>query len=253
MVIIKGKDVSRLLIGSRDVATSDAVWIPAAGDSFTDDNLLFLEEIKMSPLAKKFLAKFQFGPNFDTIMTTVDRLHPDAPFVTTGLFLDAVKVLMTAAPEKLIPREVVPAAVAPAPPAPAVDKNGRVLGSSQKAWQEHAEWSRTASSRDIAERRRIDPSFAKFYSSSLKLEMTQPIDGDLRPFNPHLTPSKPPSNADVQGIAAQASLLPHQLKAFAAEYVTTRASRVRFLRSTANPFHAQYEASFQAAISAGLI
>ena len=83
--------------------------------------------------------------------------------------------------------------------------------------------------------------------------MTQTIDGDVRPFNPYLTPSKAPSDSDVRGIAAKASLLVPDLEKWAAEYTTTPSSRVRFLRSTANPFYEQYEKSFQAAISAGLI
>jgi hypothetical protein len=252
MVIINGKNVSHLLVGHRDVETSDAVWLDGAGDSFTDDNLAFIEEIGNQPIGRKFQEKFGLSPNFDAVMATAWKLYPTAPFITTGRFLDALKTLMAGSPDKLIAK-VVPVAAAPAAPAPPVDKNGRVLGASQKAWQEHAEWSRTASSRDIAERRRVDPSFAKFYASSLQIEMTQPIDGDVRPFNPHLLPSTTPSNAEAQGIAAKASLLLPQLQAFAAEYVTTPAARVKFLRSTANPFHAQYESSFQACLEAKLI
>ena len=79
MVIINGKDVSNFLIGCREVGSGDCVWIPDSDDTITPENEMFLEEIRESTQGKKFLAKFKFGPNFDTIMATVDHLHPYAP------------------------------------------------------------------------------------------------------------------------------------------------------------------------------
>jgi hypothetical protein len=108
--------------------------------------------------------------------------------------------------------------------------------------------------RDINERKRTDPKFASFVRTNLQREMNDtPVADSMVPNNPHLLPKQELSDDALRGAAAKASLLLPQLEVWVAEYTTTPSSRVRFLRSVANPFYEQYEKSFQAAISAGLI
>jgi hypothetical protein len=254
MIVINGKDVSRLLIGNREVSTQDAVWIPSTNESLTEDNLLFIEEIKESAVGKKFMSRFVFGPNFDLIEATMYKLHPDAPFVTTGRLLDAMKTLMIGAPDKLIPK-VVPVTTPPAESVP-TDKNGRKLSASQIQWGEFTRWSETASTSERKERQRKDPAYAAFVQKQWGLRLNEnPVDGDMTPFNPHLRPKQELSNDAIRGAAAKASLLLPQLEAWVIEYNKTPAARVRALRSPAsNPIgHEKYNQAFEAAINAGLI
>src|SRR5579864_6735266 len=51
----------------------------------------------------------------------------------------------------------------PEPDPVPVDRNGRKLSPSQLAWSEMSKWSESASSAQVAERRRTDPEFASFY------------------------------------------------------------------------------------------
>src|SRR5882724_6569661 len=47
------------------------------------------------------------------------------------------------------------------------DRNGNPLSASQIAWGEMTRWSQTASSQQIADRRRADPAFEGFYKTNL--------------------------------------------------------------------------------------
>ena len=196
---------------------------------------------------REFKAHYNFAENFFKIAEQIEFHHYDTSFTALEHVFTTLRdsgQLVTSAPAAPAAADDVPRAA-----------NGTPLTGSQLEWRNFAIWANDpkTSSRDIAERRRTSPSFNKFYQESLKREMNVPIDGDVRPFNSHLTPSPVPSNAEVQGIAAKASLLVPALKQFAAEFVTTPASRVRFLRSSANPSRLEYERSFQACIEAGLI
>jgi hypothetical protein len=164
-----------------------------------------------------------------------------------------MKTLMTGAPDKLIPR-VVPVAALAAEPTPAVDKNGRVLGASQKAWSEYRIFSETHSMQEVRQRMRIDPGYASFVNTNRQREF-QPVGDSYVPTNPHLLPSEDLSNDAVRGIAAKASLLLPDLKKWVVEYNQTPTVRVRALRSPAsNPIgYEAYNAAFEAAIAANLI
>src|SRR6267143_5507682 len=64
--------------------------------------------------------------------------------------------------------EVVPTIEPVIEPEVPKDKNGNVLSESQIAWGEMTRWSQTASSRQIEDRRRIDPAFESFYKTNLR-------------------------------------------------------------------------------------
>jgi hypothetical protein len=253
VTIINGQDVSKHLIGCREVETGQAVWIPST-DGRTPEQEIFLEELRESVVGKRFLAKYDLIQNFPAISETMDKLYPERPYVSTGIMLDSMKVLMIAASDKLVPREVVPAVAPPATPA-AVDKNGRPLTDSQKAWSEYRTFSETHSMKEVRDRMRVDPGYASFVNTNREREMNVPIDGDVRPFNTHLLPKKELSSDAVRGIAAKASLLLPDLKKWVIEYHKTPAARVRALRSPgSNPMGFEaYNQAFDAACAANLI
>jgi hypothetical protein len=81
-------------------------------------------------------------------------------------------------------------AAVPVPDVPR-GKDGRPLTSSQLEWRNFAIWANdpNTSSRDIAEKRRSNPSFKKFYVESLKQEMSVPIDGAVTPTSGEMRPT----------------------------------------------------------------
>jgi len=83
----------------------------------------------------------------------------------------------------MIPRPIEqPAPVVEEPEVPR-DKNGQPLSSAQLAWGEMTRWSLTASSREIAERRRCDPAYASFYRKNLERETNVPVGDAVTDLN----------------------------------------------------------------------
>jgi hypothetical protein len=254
--IVRGKNVSGLLVGNRDVQTQDCVWIDGSGESFSESNIAFIEEVAAQPAARKFDERFPLGPNFDAVMAVAWKLYPNAPFITTSRFIDALKTLAAGSSDKLIAKPAA-ASATPAPmPAPPTDKNGRILSASQIQWGEMTHWSENASTSERKERARRDPAYARFVQKQWDLRLNEnPVDGDMRPFNPQLTPAEDPSAAKLAGIAAKAGLLVPQLISWVSEYQRTPSAKVRSLLSLAsNPLGAvAYTKARDAAIEANLL
>lgn len=181
-----------------EVESGLAVWIPGAHEA---EQKQFIEEVLASVVGRKFAEKygspFDENHNLPLIAEAVGKLYIKRgirlEYMTSGIFIDAMKTVMDVEKDKLIlltTEEETPAPTVEQEPLP-TDKNGKPLSASQLAWREHAEFACTASSRQIAERKRTDASFRAFVEDSLRREMQQPIDGDVREANPHLSLQKP--------------------------------------------------------------
>ncbi len=120
------------------------------------------------------------------------------------------------------------------------DRNGRPLSASQLAWGEMTRWSQTASSRQIEDRRRIDPAFASFYHKNLERESAGGVGDAVENLNQRQQVSASPAE---------------ELVAFAAEYHKTPTEKLRQLkRFDTNPYGAaKWNQMFEACVSAGLI
>jgi hypothetical protein len=120
------------------------------------------------------------------------------------------------------------------------DRNGDPLSASQIAWGEMTCWSQTASSKQIADRRRVDPAFESFYKTNLRRES----QGNSTQFVLLDKPSKP----DVAGVS-------QELLNFADEFRRTGMDEVRRRKSpTLNPLGwEKYQKDLDAALAANLI
>jgi hypothetical protein len=243
-----------------DVKTGERVFIPG------HDNAGFYEDLRLRKEWREFSDRYDFrqqtgNEEYSTNEAIVEAVLAGlsrGEYPTTSDVCDALKALLrnggvTKKYGSLVPRPKPELVTLIAPVA--VDKNNKILGSPQLAWQEHARWAATASSQQIAERRRTDASFQKFYESSLRLEMQHEIDGDVRPTNPHIGSQAKPSQAAINVAASKAGLTVPELHAWVEAYNETPSNRVRLLRSAgANPTgYQQYEKAFEAAVAANLI
>jgi hypothetical protein len=223
-----------------DTVTRELVWV--------DDDLAaqeaFWEEVRSTDVARQFLRDYgATSSNNQRIGEIVEKLNPDVEHFTTGMYVDALKVAMNAGELDRKPVEEEPAVEAPVE-VPR-DRNGRPLSTAQIAWGEMTRWAEAASSRDIAERRRSDPAFAKFYLACLKQEMNVEIDGDVRPFNPHMKQKQP----------SQAAMHDQKLIEFASRWRSLSAEEIRKSRRfDTSPLTAQtFLDQESACIKAGLI
>jgi hypothetical protein len=122
------------------------------------------------------------------------------------------------------------------------DRNGNPLSASQIAWGEMTRWSQTASSKQIADRRRVDPAFESFYKTNLRREAQGTESTQFR------LAGQQPSKPDVSGVSPE-------LVAFADEFRRTSMDEVRLRKSpTLNPLGwEKYQKDLDAALAAGLI
>jgi hypothetical protein len=122
------------------------------------------------------------------------------------------------------------------------DRNGNPLSASQIAWGEMTRWSQTASSKQIADRRRVDPAFESFYKTNLRREAQGTESTQFR------LAGQQPSKPDVSGVSPE-------LIAFADEFRRTSMDEVRRRKSqTLNPLSwEKYQKDLDAALAAGLI
>lgn len=173
----------------------------------------FGREVGRSAIYQKYADEFERDPERDypLILEKARELNHDPEHITVSMFLHSLETLVLRAPAAdrwrpgYLKRKPAPAPVEEEAPVE-VDRNGRPLSSSQLAWREHAEWSRTATSAQIAERKRTDKSYHRFVENSLRLEMAQPTDGVMPAGSPLV--SKP----DVSVAELE------RLKDFAAKY-----------------------------------
>jgi hypothetical protein len=61
------------------------------------------------------------------------------------------------------------------------DKNGKLLSPQHIQWAEYRRFSESASTKDVAERKRTDAGYAAYVKKQLAAEMNQPIDGAVTP------------------------------------------------------------------------
>ncbi len=138
--------------------------------------------------------------------------------------------------------ELVPTVEPVIEPEVPMDRNGNPLSASQIAWGEMTRWSQTASSKQIADRRRVDPAFESFYKTNLRREAQGTESTQFR------LAGQQPSKPNVSGVS-------QELLNFATEFKKTPMDRVRVLRSPslAPLTFEKYNQNLESAIAAGLV
>ena len=229
-----------------DLATRERVLL---ADDAEGTNPAFWQEFHETPVWKRFTTIYAAtSENFERIADILNKMYAGQKYFT----FDEVKHVFDTAirsggsannPLDRIPVEVdVP--VQESEPVP-LGRNGKPLTASQIAWGEMARWSQTATSAQIAERRRTDPAYASFYHNNLVRSFEGVGDGVVEQ-NPHLLPQSSPTTA---------ALNDDKLVAFAKRYNSMAAAEVRAARSKAiNPLSAdQFEKNLNDAIRLNLI
>jgi len=206
------------------------------GSPYDEKTKGFFEDVWASPAGQRFRSEFRSPDNNLRAVDEAQRRFGHAGYVTASQFSEVLGDLMAGDPDfrpNEDPESVVetPAPIEEVP----VDRNGKRLGASQLAWAEMTRWSQTASSRDISERRKIDPAFASFYRKNLEREMAE-------------------AGGAEEAVKPVGTATPELIQ-FAVAYRNTPADEVRKLkRADYNPFgYQEFNRNVDAAIAAGLV
>ena len=100
------------------------------------------------------------------------QLIAGGPQITVGNMSHALRLLLDSG--EIQPREIEFEAelAEPEPDTRPRTRDGKLMTQAQIQWSEFRQFSETASTKDIAERKRIDPAFASFVRKNLEREMT---------------------------------------------------------------------------------
>jgi hypothetical protein len=218
-------------------------------DDAEGTNPAFWLEFHDTPAWKRFTTIYApTSENFERIVDILNKMYAGQKYFT----FDEVKHVFDTAihsggsvndPLDRIPVQVdVPVQESERVP---LGRNGKPLSASQIAWGEMTRWSESATSAQIAERRRTDPAFASFYHTNLVRSFEEVGDGVVEQ-NPHLLSQAAPTTA---------ALKDERLVAFARRYSAMSSAEVRAARSKAiNPLSAdQFEKDLNEAIRLNLI
>jgi hypothetical protein len=212
-----------------------------------ETNPAFWSEFHETAVWKRFVETYGTTPaNLERIIEILTKLYPDQDYFTVDHVTHAFKTAINSGGSASDPLDRIPVqAVEPTPEPVPTDKNGRPLSAAQLAWSEMTRWSESATSAQIAERRRTDPAYASFYHTNLVRSFEEVGDGVVEQ-NPHLLP---------QGAPTTAALKDERLVAFAKRYNSISAAEVRAARSKAiNPLSAgQFEKDLNDAIKLNLL
>lgn len=204
-------------------------FAPDGSRAWGDDKNMqdaFWEDVKSTPAWSRYVRDYGTSDtNNAIIVAALETLYGETDEVSADKFLDALQTSMDSGAVKPKPAEIVEPAAAPV--SVPTDKNGKPLTAAQVKWSKFIRWSETASASERKERARRDPAFAAFVQRQWQQEMTQPVDGDMRPFNPHLEAQAPPTKSALNNPEAVL---------FAERYLRMSADEVRAARSRAiNP------------------
>jgi len=218
---------------------------PVYGEELTAEETVVA--LKASPEWSEFTARFAW-PNdynkdlFDLVIE--EKLGPKPELVDyQRLFKTVIAAggVVTVRGERY-EFEVVPTVEPVVEPEVPRDRNGNPLSASQIAWGEMTHWSQTASSKQIADRRRVDPAFESFYKTNLRREAQGTESTQFR------LAGQQPSKPDVTSAS-------QELLNFADEFRRTSMDEVRRRKSpTLNPSGwEKYQKDLDAALAVGLI
>jgi hypothetical protein len=212
-------------------------------------NPLFWQEFHETAVWKRFVNTYSATrENFERIVDILNKIYPGKDYFTLDQVTDVFNTAVNSGGSASDPLDRIPVEVAvpvqESEPVP-VGRNGKPLSASQILWSQMTRWSETATSAEIAERRRTDPAFASFYHTNLVRSFDGVADSVVEQ-NPHLLP---------QGAPTMAALKDERLVSFARKYKSMSSAEVRAARSKAiNPLSAsQFEKDLNDAIRLNLV